>query len=405
MRILVITNLYPTPMSPHRGRFNERQFRALAEGHAVRIICPIAWTDEFRLGGGHVLVEENRRVIRDGIEIAYPRFVFTPRLYRRFYGSLLAAQIRPEFRRAVDDFQPDVVLGSWAYPDGWAAVKLAQSVNLPVAIKAHGSDLLGLAEIRGRDRKTREALRRADAVIAVSENLRQRAVQLGAGADRVHLVSNGVDAGIFHPGDRDVAKSALGLNDPRPIVLFVGNLVPGKGIDVLIAACHAMHREGVEFACHIIGGGSHGSRIRRMIRGLDLPNQFFLHEAMAQERLADWYRAANVVALPTLSEGRPNVLLEAAACGTPFVASDVGDIPEISAAYLSRLVAPGDSAALSRAIVELLHVPRPAVVPRFATHCESANELVAALGKAIVQHRRAEAAHALVLNDARPEMI
>src|SRR6478735_8151555 len=98
MRILAITNLYPNPLQPHRGAFNRQQFRALAERHEVRVIAPIAWTDErsARRAGGAALPAE-RRVECDGLNVAHPRYLFTPKVLRGQYGNMFRWSIAGAF--------------------------------------------------------------------------------------------------------------------------------------------------------------------------------------------------------------------------------------------------------------------------------------------------------------------
>ena len=233
MRILALTNLYPNPYQPNRATFNRQQLRALGAEHHVEVIAPIAWTNEWsaRRGGGRgpkgesPLAQDRRRVF-DGMTIHHPRYAFTPKILRGAYGHFFVRSVRECFRQAVRDFRPDVVLGCWAYPDGWAAVQLAREAGLPVAIKVQGSDLLTIDDQPARKRRTSEALAGADAVIAVSRHLAAKAVAMGAAPDRVHVVYNGVDASVFCPAPREVAREHLELTSPDPLILFVGNLVP-----------------------------------------------------------------------------------------------------------------------------------------------------------------------------------
>src|SRR4051812_6430434 len=142
MRILALTNLYPSPYHPMRAAFNRQQFRALARSHEMAVIAPIAWTDEWRMRRtGRAQLPDSRRLRRDDIEIEHPRYLFPPKVARGWYGHCFRRSVRPAFRRAVAELKPDVVLASWAYPDGWAAVRLAREAGLPVAIKVHGSDV------------------------------------------------------------------------------------------------------------------------------------------------------------------------------------------------------------------------------------------------------------------------
>jgi glycosyltransferase involved in cell wall biosynthesis len=272
MRILAITNLYPNALDPCRGLFNRAQFHALAAEHDVRVISPISWVEELtgrlahrgQLPGG-------RRATHDGVVVEYPRYVYPPRVLRHYYGHCYRRSIRPAFARALAEFRPDVVLATWAYPDGWAAVELGHAAELPVVVKVHGCDVLwGLRRTPDRLRRTREALCRADAVVAVSQDLARHVVEFGVDPDRVKVVYNGVDTARFHPGPRDEALARLGLSGGPPLVLCVANLFPVKGIDVLIGACARLAAAGVPFRCRVIGAGPQRPELQRQIDGLNL---------------------------------------------------------------------------------------------------------------------------------------
>jgi glycosyltransferase involved in cell wall biosynthesis len=343
MRILAITNLYPTPYQPRRAPFNHQQFRRLAARHPLRVIAPISWTDELtarRERRGRL--PENRRGKLDEIVVEYPRFCFPPKVLRGQHGHCFQWSIRRAFERALAEFAPDLVLATWAYPDGWASVRLGHQAGLPVVIKVHGSDILTLRRDSARQRRTSEALRRAEGIIVVSQDLARWVIELGAEPDRVQVVYNGVDSEVFHPGSQQEARCRLGVCGDEPIVLFVGHLEPVKGLDFLIEACARVARSGVRFRCYLIGHGSMETALRRQIARSGLEERVRLVGPRPQVELADWYRAADVLVLPSRSEGFPNVLLEATACGLPFVASRVGGIPEIAEHTAGRLFPVGD---------------------------------------------------------------
>lgn len=346
MRILALTNLYPNPYQPNRAPFNRQQFRALAAEHEVRVIAPIAWTDErSRRRQSTATIPAERRRLSDGMVVYHPRYLFTPKVLRAQYGAFFARSVRGCFHRAVRELRPDVVLGCWGYPDGWAAVRLSREAGLPVAIKVHGSDVLTVAEHPSRRRRTIEAVIGADAVIAVSRHLAAQTVALGAEAGRVHVVYNGIDTTLFYSGSRDGARLSLGIASADPLILYAGNLVPVKGLDVLLEALALLARGGQRFRCALVGEGPLREALPSRAAELGLADRVRLVGARPLEELPVWYRAADLVVLPSRSEGVPNVLLEAAACGTPFVASSVGGIPEI--APPDMLVEPGNAAALA----------------------------------------------------------
>jgi glycosyltransferase involved in cell wall biosynthesis len=355
MRILALTSLYPNPYQPHRAPFNRQQLRALSVQQAVTIIAPIAWTDELvARRRSPIRLPADRRGTWDGITVDYPRYVFPPNLLRGWYGHFFRQSVRASFERAVIEFRPDILYASWAYPDGWAAVELGRRAGLPVVIKVHGSDVLMLDTYSSRRRPTIEALRRADAVVTVSRHLAGRLVQLGIDPQRLSVVYNGIDNDLFRLGPADEARERLCLNRREPIVLYVGNLVAVKGPDILIEAGARLSRDGIAFRFYLIGQGPLYLKLKQQISHYGLEEQVKLLGPKPLEQLPDWYRSADVFVLPSHSEGMPNVLMEAAACGTPFIASRVGGISEIANGRLGRLVPPGDPAALAEAIKQAL---------------------------------------------------
>jgi glycosyltransferase involved in cell wall biosynthesis len=393
MRILTLTNLYPNPLQPHFAPFNRNGLRGLAKQHPVRVIAPILWTDELaaRCRGGAAL-PPGRRHILDGIPVEHPRYLYTPWLFRGSYGRFFRWSVRRAFHQAVQEFRPDVVYAPWAYPDGWAAVELGHAAGLPVVIKVHGSDVLLLSRYPQRRPGTVDALRRANRIVAVSQDLTQRMTDLGVDADRIEVIYDGIDLDVFHPGPQAAARTRLGLDLDEPIVLFIGNLIALKGVELLLEACARLMAAGLRFTCHLIGQGPLRPRLERAIRGEGLDGRIRLHGSLPNEQLPDWYRSANVVVLPSYSEGVPTVLLEAAACGTPFVASRVGGIPEIADLGISRLVAAGDVTQLAEALAAFLTGrvrSRPANAPSVRSREESVEQLIQLLEKTLAEHRSA----------------
>jgi glycosyltransferase involved in cell wall biosynthesis len=250
--------------------------------------------------------------------------------------------------------QPDLVYTPWAYPDGWAAVQLANEIGVPAVIKVHGSDILLLNAHAARLRPTATAVQGADGIVAVSHDLASHLNRLGTPRDRIHINYGGVDQNVFFPGSQEDARNKLGLASSKRILLYIGNLVPVKNIPVLLTACKLLRRRGIEFELRIIGGGPLRNRLAGLCRQYDLAETVFFQGVMSQSRLGDWYRAADLFVLPSNSEGVPSVLLEASTCGTPFVATRVGGIPEILEWGRGSLVEPANAAELAAGIENAL---------------------------------------------------
>jgi glycosyltransferase involved in cell wall biosynthesis len=351
LRILCLTSIFPNRLQPNKGIYNWRHFRHLQERAELRVISPIAWTDEWRAWrNGQGRLTSARPQEWNGLEVMYPRFLYTPGLMRGSYGSCLKMSIARTFRSAVAEFRPDLIYACWAYPDGWVAWKLAREAGLPVAVKVHGSDLLLIDDQPARKRRTIELLSDVNATSAVSDDLRRCAIRLGAPEQRTHLIYEGTDRELFCPGDRQTARRTLGLKPAGLRLLFVGNLLPVKAVDILIDACAQLQASGLQFEADLVGEGPLRAKLQEQITRLGLDERVRLRGRVLQTALPDWYRAADLVVLSSHSEGVPNVLVEAAACGTPFVSTAVGGIGEIAHLSPGELVVPGDSAALARAI-------------------------------------------------------
>jgi glycosyltransferase involved in cell wall biosynthesis len=391
VRILTLTNLYPNPYQPHRATFNRQQLHALAERHEVSVIAPILWTDESlaRLRGKSNLLPDRRRTC-DGLSVIHPSYFYTPYVFRGQYGRFFEWSVRRTFDRCLREFRPDLVFAPWVYPDGWAAVRLARRAGLPVVLKAHGSDVLLSGDYPGRKRRTVEALRLADAVVAVSQDIAQRVKESGSTAGRVRVVYDGVDRAKFHPGSQCAARIKLGLNERDRIALFIGNILPVKGLDVLMEACARLAKQRTEFVCYLIGDGPLRAALTSIAKANGLNDRVNFLGPMPHAKLPDWYRAADVFVLPSRSEGVPCVLLEALACGTPFVASRVGGIPEIAGLGSSKLVTPGDAEELAAAIAECLARPRAQLSASSLTrtHADAAAELSDLFEEVLAAHQR-----------------
>jgi glycosyltransferase involved in cell wall biosynthesis len=224
-----------------------------------------------------------------------------------------------------------------------------------------GSDVLLLARNRRRRRCIQNVLQRADAVVALSNDLGTKVADLGISPEKIHVLRRGVDTALFSPGDSDESRRHLGLANHKSILLFVGRMVQVKGLDTLLDACDRLRQHNRDFLLCLIGDGPLRQQLAADVdrRGLS-PHVRFVGSVPHSE-LVHWYRAADLTVLASRSEGIPNVLLESLACGTPFVATAVGGIPEIARHDAARLVPPDCPEPLAAAIDTLLN-ERPNVL-------------------------------------------
>jgi len=353
LRVLAITKIFPNAAEPLSAPFNRQQFRALATRCDLRVMATLPWYPGSgllaRWSSAGKLARVPRRETIDGIAVTHPRTLFVPRIAHGSWGVLYAASIAPHLVRYRGGV--DVVLGSWAYPDGFAAVIAAQLLGVPCVVKLHGSDINLIAKLPGPRRMSAWALPRATRVVAVSRALADEVVALGVPRERVAIVMNGVDSTLFHPRDRAAARAELGL-PAGPMALYVGNLKPEKGVLDLARAWAGVPRG----LLAVIGGGPARAALEEAVAGYGERVRLVGPQPLAS--IPRWLAACDVLVLPSHAEGTPNVVLEALACGRRVVASRVGGIPDlITEPALGALVPPHDPPALAAALAQALCDP------------------------------------------------
>lgn len=230
---------------------------------------------------------------------------------------------------------------------GIAGVELKKAWNVPLIHMFHTLGLMknrvgGLGEVEGdyRIRGEREVLRNADQVIAATPaELAQLQWIYEVKTDHVTIIPPGVDLSHFYPIPVDEAREYLGITDHYQRVLFVGRIEPLKGIETLLQAAALMRGNGAlvfdPVRISIIGGDASVSedvmshemaRLLRLREELDLENLVTFLGKRSQEILPYYYSAADVVVVPSHYESFGMVALEAMACGTPVVASQIGGL-------------------------------------------------------------------------------
>jgi teichuronic acid biosynthesis glycosyltransferase TuaC len=368
LRVLAITKIFPNSNEPLSAPFNRQQFAALGRLCELEVHATIPWfpgAGAFgRWSSAGRLVDVPPHETIDGLSVHHPRFVYVPRGGLSISGLLYAGSLLPRIARRRGEF--DVVLGSWAYPDGFAAVAVARALGVPAVVKLHGSDINVLGARAEARAPLRWALSRADAVVAVSGALGDAAVALGARADRIEVILNGVDQALFRPRDRREARLSLGLPEAGKLLLYVGRLEEEKGAIDLLEAFARLAPGRPDAQLVLVGGGKARGACEAVAARIGA--QVRLVGPQPHDDVTRWLAACDALSLPSWNEGTPNVIIEALASGRRVVASRVGGIPAlVTDRALGALVPARDVGALADALGEALDVAYdPAEVARLA---------------------------------------
>lgn len=366
MNILTFTTLWPNAEQPNFGVFVKHRVAALAKLDAmkVRVVAPVPYFPKTGRWLSGVLPEKWKQIVRvpeeevvGGLQTVHPRYLVTPKIGMSFYGDWMARGAWETVKRLHAEQPIDLIDAHYVYPDGYAATIIGQRLDVPVFITARGTDINLFSRMPLIRPKIINALNRAAGIIAVSQSLKTRMIELGIPAEKIAVIRNGIDRQMFSPRDRNEARRRLGLAPEDRVLLTVAALVPVKGIDRLIDAVAVLtrkeeHKHRLKLV--VIGEGPDRRTLESQISNLKLQTCVRLIGAKPQSELADWYSAADLFCLASHREGCPNVVIEALACGLPVLATDVGGITELLTQESGRVVSCKDARNFTEAVEKVL---------------------------------------------------
>jgi glycosyltransferase involved in cell wall biosynthesis len=345
MRITVVTSYFPTSARPYGGNSAFQTLRLLKPYASIEVVCPLERYPNIPGLKPARYERADPAWQPPEFKTTYVEYPAIPIVTRPFNGRVCARMVLPYVRLS----RPDLILSYWLYPDGYAAVRVGRELGVPVIVGAIGSD------IRRRNdpitiRLVRQTMLQADAVITVSEELRQRAIAQGIPADKVTAIRNGCDTSVFHPGDRAVARGQVGCDAQSELIVYAGNLLASKGLGELMEAFLELAKSRPRLRLAIVGQGPYGETLERRAAAAGMEDRVTMPGRRDATGIAQWMRAADVFCLPSYSEGCPNVVVEALACGRPVVATRVGGIPELVHGNCGILIPPRDVEELRGAL-------------------------------------------------------
>lgn len=349
LRIAVITRYFPSSGEPWQGRSAYQTIRALASRAKVHVFYPNSAYPSLLKPRSRLYDSLDRSYSPAGAEVSYHDFAAVPLLSRPLNGRMAARALLPHVRA----FDPDLIFSVFLYPDGYAALQIAKKLSVPVVVMGIGSDIHSIGD-RFSARYTRRVLREADFLVTVSDDLRRKALAMGASAERSRAVVNGCDLSVFHIGDRSEARERLQLDRDAQTIVYIGRMDLRKGLRELVEASVKLHARRPGVQVYMVGEGADRPQVVSAIEAAGAASYVHVLPPCSPDEVAVWMAAADVVTLPSYMEGCPNVVLEALACGRPVVATRVGGIPEILSEACGQLIAPRDAEALAEGLDSVL---------------------------------------------------
>lgn len=361
LKVLTFSTLFPSSVRPSHGIFVETRLRELLKSGQVesRVIAPVPWfpSRNPRWGEYAKFAATPAREQRNGLDVRHPRYLLLPKVGMTSAPLTLALGARRAVQQLLDEgFDFDLIDAHYYYPDGVAAALLAKWFRKPLTITARGTDLNLIPQHALPKRMIEWAARRAAGSIGVCAALMEVLRSWGHDAERLHVLRNGVDLERFRPLPPAQMRAELGLAG-EPLLLSVGHLIERKGHHIAIEALAELAKQRPGARLVVIGEGDERAALTALAARLGVADKVRLTGALPNTELLKWYSAADMLLLCSSREGWANVLLEAMACGTPVVATDIWGTPEVVAKpEAGRLVPRRDGPAFASAVADLLQV-------------------------------------------------
>jgi glycosyltransferase involved in cell wall biosynthesis len=294
-----------------------------------------------------------------GLPVLYPKFTLIPKIGGDSNPARIARAVLPLVRRLHAEQPFDLVDAQFFFPDGPAAAIVARELGLPLTIKSRGADIHYWGRRPAALKQMQQAAHQATGMLAVSRALREDMVALGMPEGRIGVHYTGLDHERFHPIERGAARALvsampnLGIWPEGPLIVTPGSLIPRKGQRLVIEALARLPDARLALA----GAGEDEKALHALAERLGVAERVQFLGLVGHDLLPHVLCAADVLVLPSASEGLANVWIEGLACGTPIVIPDIGGAREVVQDDTAGRIAARTPEAIAEAVRDILADP------------------------------------------------
>ena len=247
----------------------------------------------------------------------------------------------------VRQYDINLIHAHFLIPPGLIGVIVGSIFGKKTAVTAHGSDLLIQVEKPLLRPIIKFVLKRADYVLVVNTSLKDKVLELGITTDKLYVTPNAVDTHKFNPKNLELPPD-IKLNTDKPTILFVGNLVEQKGVKYLLEAKKLINSDAELL---IVGEGPLRGAMENIVENKGIKDVVFTGARRDVEKIMP---SAQILVLPSVSEGFPITILEALSSGLPVVATRVGGVSEVLDQKVGIIVEPSDPTSLAKAMDKII---------------------------------------------------
>ncbi len=342
---------FPNADAPNVATYIKQTLVALSDHYTIDAIVPVSWLN--RVFSRNIPHASSL----SGIHIYYPTYYYTPFVLRSLYGHFYYYSILDIVTRLTKTKKYDLIYSPWLYPDAWVAAKVANCLDIPLYAHVLGSDVNRLKANTFLSSKSLYVADCANRIICVSNQLRDKLIELGCNPKKLVYLQNGVDHKIFYSVDKNSARNGLGLETADKVILYVGNIKKEKGLGELAHAFGNIvkSKKYSRIKLIVIGSGRYMPVFKKCLQQHGIAPFTVILGERSLEIIAQYMNACDVLCLPSYMEGQPNVVIEALTCRTKIVSTTVGGIPDLDDGLGNiKLVPPRTVEELSEALIEML---------------------------------------------------
>lgn len=362
IRVLVLSHMYPKNKKSISSIFIKQQLKSLIKQHCqIKVISPVPYVPK--------LLRTNLRrkeyslapeaIFIDGIPIYCPRYICAPgswfhgiSCYTIYYGII------KKVKKVIEEFKPHILHTYTITPDGYVGLMLKKKYKFPVICSLLGSDINVYPNYWPLTLNlTKKAISNMDQLISVSQSLKSIAENIALPKREIKIVYMGCNINKFinNKESRKNIREKLGIFPKEVVLLFVGSLLKQKGIFDLLEAFNQTYKKYKNLRLIFVGKGFAYNEMVYKLNELQFKNKIYIVGEKSHNKIPDWLNASDIFVFPSHSEGLPNAVIEAMACGKPVIATKVGGIPEaVQDGKSGILIEKGDIKALSNAINYLI---------------------------------------------------
>lgn len=362
IKVLTVASNFPDMYYPRIAPWSKNQVDAIQKYTDIKIevIAPRPYTIPLSIFPYCNFTRLPLHTISDnGYDLHFPRFPYLipKKLFFSVTGDLYSFFISRYILKNIK--KPDLIHARFSYLDGYGVLNICKKWNIPLIVDIRGSLEFGefyFSTFLGK--KHRKTINSANKILCVAHWQVKRGLELGIPEEKIKCIPMGVDINKFKPRDKEKIRQDFNIPEQK-IILFVGQLNKEKGVNYLLEAISQVvlksyHKKDVKII--IIGDGSEKENLLNLSKRLGITNFVTFTGPVYGELLTKWYSLADLFVLPSMVEGRPNVINEAMASECSIVATNICGIPEqVEDCYNGFLVEPKNVDMLAKKISYLLN--------------------------------------------------